>query len=45
MNSRYDETKRIYEIPLFAIRDKKISHASRFFSPQQAHMINSRAIS
>jgi predicted nucleic acid binding AN1-type Zn finger protein len=45
MNSKYDLTKRTYEVPLFAIRDKRVSHASRFFSPQQATLINSRAIS
>lgn len=45
MNSKYDEAKREYEIPLFAVRDKRISHGSRFLSPQQHHLVNSRTIS
>jgi hypothetical protein len=44
-NSKYDPTTRACRVPAFAIRDKRITHASRYFSPQQAALINSRAIS
>jgi hypothetical protein len=45
MSSKYDETKRTYEVPSFAIRDKRIMHSSRYFSPQQLQLANSKSIS
>lgn len=45
MSSRYDETKRTYEVPHFAIRDKRIMHSSRYFSPQQLQLTKSKSIS
>lgn len=45
MGSKYDETKRAYEIPHFAIRDKRIMHSSRYLSPQQLQLTRSKSIS
>jgi hypothetical protein len=43
LNSRYDSTRRSYQVPSFAIREKKISHASRFGS--SSSMSASKSIS
>jgi hypothetical protein len=45
MSSKYDETKRTYEVPHFAIRDKRVMHSSRYFSPQQLQLTRSKSIS
>lgn len=45
MSSKYDETKRTYEVPSFAVRDRRIMHSSRYFSPQQMQLANSKSIS